>query len=313
MYDRALQAIVKAALEPEWEAHFEQNSYGFRPGRSTHDAIRKIKLCIQQKAKYVLDADISKCFDCIDHEALLNKLNIKGKVRQQIKAWLKSGVVDKGAFTAISEGTLQGGVISPLLANIALHGLENALIKLAKSLDLRIDNDRQMSWQNKVSSLSIVRYADNFVVFHADKTVAQRCRDTISECLLKVRLELKPEKTQLTHTLHPRLSKDGKAGFDFLGHHIQQFPVGKYRISRNQHKEPTGFNTIITPSQKASKVHQKEIGRLILKHRFTPQKALIKDLNPVIGGWTRYYTNSDAQTVGELSKQDNLSYLKLRR
>ena len=139
MYDRALQAVVKNTLEPEWEASFEPNSYGFRPGRSAHDAVMQIKFCIQHKAKYVLDADIAKCFDRIDHEALLIKLNIKGKVRQQIKSWLKSGVIDQRVFTATSEGTPQGGVISPLLArrfrgklppksslaNIALHGLEN--------------------------------------------------------------------------------------------------------------------------------------------------------------------------------------------
>src|ERR671933_414044 len=124
MYDRALQAVVKAALEPEWEAIFEPSSYGFRPGRSCHDAIKQIKNCIQCKAKYVLDADIAKCFDRINHEALLQKINQTGKVRQQIKAWLKSGVIDQGVFTATSEGTPQGGVISPLLANIALHGLE---------------------------------------------------------------------------------------------------------------------------------------------------------------------------------------------
>jgi RNA-directed DNA polymerase len=129
MYDRALQAVVKAALEPEWEAVFEPNSYGFRPGRSCHDAIKHIKNCIQSKAKFVLDADIAKCFDRINQEALLQKIKTKGKVRQQIKAWLKSGVIDQGAFTATSEGTPQGGVISPLLANIALHGLEQHIEK----------------------------------------------------------------------------------------------------------------------------------------------------------------------------------------
>ena len=92
MYDRALQAVVKAALEPEWEAIFEPNSYGFRPGRSCHDAIKQIKLCIQHKAKFVLDADIAKCFDRINHYELLQKLNIKSKVRRQVKSWLKSGV-----------------------------------------------------------------------------------------------------------------------------------------------------------------------------------------------------------------------------
>ena len=94
--DRALQGIVKAALEPEWEAHFESNSYGFRPGRSCHDAIRQIKLAIQTKTKYVLDADIAKCFDCIDHSTLLQKLGQTGTVRRQIKSWLKAGVIDQG-------------------------------------------------------------------------------------------------------------------------------------------------------------------------------------------------------------------------
>lgn len=127
MYDRALQGIVKAALEPEWEALFEANSFGFRPGRSCQDAIWTIKNAIKFKAKYVLDADIAKCFDRIKHKTLLEKLNIRGKVRQQIKSWLKSGVIDQGSFTAITEGTPQGGVISPLLANIALHGIEEKL------------------------------------------------------------------------------------------------------------------------------------------------------------------------------------------
>jgi RNA-directed DNA polymerase len=312
MYDRALQAVVKAALEPEWEAVFEPNSYGFRPGRSAHDAIKQIKNCIQTQAKFVLDADIAKCFDRINHEKLLQKLNIKGKVRQQIKSWLKAGVIDQGAFTATSEGTPQGGVISPLLANIALHGLEEALKKYAETINMRLPS-RRMSKKDKRQSLSVIRYADDFVVFHREKAVVQRCREIISDWLQKVGLELKPEKTRLTHTLNPELSEDGKAGFDFLGHHIQQYHAGKYRSDRNAEGRILGFDTLITPSKKASKAHQEVIGRIITKHRSSSQVALIKDLNPVIRGWTSYYTNSDAQTVGELSKQDNLTYLKLRR
>jgi RNA-directed DNA polymerase len=126
-------------------------------------------------------------------------------------------------------------------------------------------------------------------------------------------LELKPEKTRLTHTFKDELSEDGKAGFDFLGHHIQQYPAGKHRSSLNLNGEILGFNTLITPNKKSSKAHQEEIGRIIKKHRSSPQSALIRDLNPVIRGWTSFYTNSDAKTVGELSKQDNLTYLKLRR
>ncbi|GET35909.1 group II intron reverse transcriptase/maturase [Microseira wollei] len=313
MYDRALQAVFKAVLEPEWEAYFEPNSYGFRPGRSCQDAIKQIKSCIQQKAKFVLDADIAKCFDRIDHLALLQKLNIRGKVRQQIKAWLKSGVIDQGAFTATSLGTPQGGVISPLLANIALHGLEEKLKEMAESLDIKYPNGRNQCTRDKKFSLSIVRYADDFVVLHEDKTVVQRCRDLISEWLTGIGLELKPEKTRLTHTLNPEWSEDGDAGFDFLGHHIQQYPTGKYRSNRNSQGRILGFKTLITPTKKASKVHQEEIGRIIKKHRSSPQSALIKDLNPVIRGWTSYYSNSDASSTGELSRQDYLTYLKLRR
>ncbi len=135
----------------------------------------------------------------------------------------------------------------------------------------------------------------------------------ISEWLAEIGLELKPEKTRLTHTLKPEVSEDGKAGFDFLGHYVRQFPAGKYRSSKNLHGKLTGFNTLITPSEKASKVHLESVRRIITKHRSSPQSALIKDLNPVIRGWTSYYTNSDAKTVGELSKQDYLTYLKLRR
>jgi len=313
MYDRALQAVVKAALEPEWEATFEPNSYGFRPGRSCHDAIMQIKLCIQQKAKFVLDADIAKCFDRINHNELLRKLNMKGKVRRQIKSWLKSGVIDLGAFTATSEGTPQGGVISPLLANIALHGLE---IKINQEFPYMSHSGRKTWFHKKgeeFSTPNIIRYADDFVVLHGDKAVVQRCREIIAEWLVDIGLELKPEKTRLTHTFDKALSEDGKAGFDFLGHHIRQYPAGKHRSSLNSHGEILGFNTLITPNKKSSKAHQEEIGRIIKKHRSSPQTALIKDLNSVIRGWTSYFTKSDAKTVGELSKQDYLTYLKLRR
>jgi RNA-directed DNA polymerase len=104
-----------------------------------------------------------------------------------------------------------------------------------------------------------------------------------------------------------------KLAHDFLGHHIRQYPAGKHRSSLGTHGEILGFNTLINPNKKSSKAHQEEIGRIIKNHRLSPQVALIKDLNPVIRGWTSFYIKSDAQTVGELSKQDNLTYLKLRR
>ena len=123
MYDRALQSLVKLAIEPEWEVKFEPNSYGFRPGRSCHDAVGAIFNAIRYKTKFVLDADIAKCFDRIDHEALLRKLKTSATIRRQVRSWLKAGVMDSKQLFPTSEGTPQGGVISPLLANIALHGM----------------------------------------------------------------------------------------------------------------------------------------------------------------------------------------------
>src|SRR6266571_8189850 len=127
MFTRAQQALGKMALEPEWEARFEPNSYGFRPGRSCHDAIEAILNAVRYKPKYVFDADISGCFDNIDHSALLSKLNTYPALRHIVKMWLKAGVMDAGVFVSTEKGTPQGGVASPLLANIALHGMEQVI------------------------------------------------------------------------------------------------------------------------------------------------------------------------------------------
>ncbi|MDJ0719149.1 MAG: reverse transcriptase N-terminal domain-containing protein [Prochloraceae cyanobacterium] len=131
--DRTKQMLLKLALEPEWEAKFEPNSYGFRPGRSCHDALQGIYKNINKKPRFALDADISKCFDKINHSALLEKLNTKPSYTRQIKAWLSAGVIDfskwaeRKGYSNTNEGTPQGGVISPLLANVALHGMELVL------------------------------------------------------------------------------------------------------------------------------------------------------------------------------------------
>src|SRR6476620_45059 len=114
MYDRALQAVVKAGLEPEWEAKLEPNSYGFRPGRSCHDAIGAIFTAIHGQQKYVLDADIAQCFDRINHDALLKKLGTFPPIESLVRAWLKAGVLDGDSLFPTEEGTPQGGVISPL-------------------------------------------------------------------------------------------------------------------------------------------------------------------------------------------------------
>jgi RNA-directed DNA polymerase len=154
MKDRAEQALVKLALEPEWEARFEPNSYGFRPGRSCHDAIEAIFLAIRYKPKYVLDADIAKCFDRINHQALLAKLQTFSAMRRAIRAWLKAGVMDAGTLYPTDEGTPQGGIASPLLANIALHGLETAITG-AYPVHKKRDG-HQINWKPIV-----IRYADD--------------------------------------------------------------------------------------------------------------------------------------------------------
>jgi RNA-directed DNA polymerase len=134
-----LQSLVKLALEPEWEARFEPNSFGFRPGRSAHDTIKAIFNTIKFKPKYVLDADIAKCFDKINHNVLLSKLNTFPTICRQIRAWLKAGVIDFSEYALreksdniTSMGVPQGGTISPLLANIALHGMENRIKQVVR-------------------------------------------------------------------------------------------------------------------------------------------------------------------------------------
>ncbi|MEA5538914.1 group II intron reverse transcriptase/maturase [Limnoraphis robusta Tam1] len=293
MNDRALQALVKLALEPEWEARFEPNSYGFRPGRSCHDAIEAIFLSIKQKPKYVLDADIAKCFDRIDHETLIRKLNTFPTIRRQIRAWLKAGVMDGKQLFPTSEGTPQGGVISPLLANIALHGMEERIKQYAETMTGRKQANRQ--------NLCVIRYADDFVILHEDITVVQRCKEIISEWLQGMGLELKPSKTRLAHTLNQY--EQEKPGFDFLGFTIQQFPVGKYHSKQ-------GFKTIITPSKQKQKVHYDQIASVIKTHKAAPQAALISRLNPIIRGWANYYATVVSKVA--YTDIDNLTYQKLR-
>lgn len=301
MYDRALQALVKMALEPEWEAKFEPNSYGFRPGRSCHDAIEAIFLSIKHKPKFVLDADISKCFDKIDHSALLRKLNTFPTIRRQIKAWLKAGVMDNKQFQETFEGTPQGGVISPLLANIALHGMEKRVNQFATTLTLFYPHGKAMSTRDKIHSLTFVRYADDFVILHEDITVVQKCQIIISEWLRDMGLELKPSKTCLTHTLHGY--ENEKPGFDFLGFNIRQFPTGKYHSKQ-------GFKTIITPSEEKQRVHYERIAKVIDDHKQAPQKALIGRLSPIIRGWSNYY--STVVSKDAYNRLDDLVHSKLK-
>ncbi len=170
----------------------------------------------------------------------------------------------------------------------------------------------QVSWRDKVKSLTFVSYADDFVILHQDLEVIQRCREIVSEWLSDIGLELKPSKTRIAHTLKSELSEDGIAGFDFLGYNIRQLSAGKYVSARKTNKEILGFNTFITPNKNACKKHQEDIKRIIRKHKHSHQALLIRELNPVIRGWCNYYQFSDAHKVGELTIQDHLVHQKLR-
>ncbi|MGK7948441.1 MAG: group II intron reverse transcriptase/maturase [Xenococcaceae cyanobacterium] len=291
MRDRAVQALAKTALEPEWEAKFEGNSYGFRPGRSAHDAIEAIFNQIRCKSKFVLDADISKCFDQINHQKLLAKLNTFPKLRRQVRAWLKADICDyvKHERTPNHQGTPQGGVISPLLSNIALHGMENRI--------------------KQIKGASLIRYADDFVIIHESLQVLKQCQKIISDWLSPLGLELKPSKTKIVHTLNEL--EDNKPGFDFLGFNIRQYKVGKYQSGKKTNGETLGFKTIIKPSNESVRRHYEKISSTIGRLNQAPQVKLIKELNTIIRGWCNYFRTVCSKDI--FSRIQNLTYLRIRR
>jgi RNA-directed DNA polymerase len=295
MADRARQSLVKAALEPEWEARFEPNSYGFRPGRSCHDAIEAIFTALGHKAKYALDADIAKCFDRINHSALLAKLHTSPSLRRQLQAWLKAGVLDNGQLFPTTEGTMQGGNISPLLANVALHGLETV-----------IRDQFPRSGSRGFNSPNVIRYGDDFVVLHEDHKVVQQCQDLASAWLKMMGLELKPSKTRITHTL---AVSEGTPGFDFLGFHIRQYPAGKTKSGKDCRGRLQGFKTRITPSKAAIQRHVQHLREIVHRHRHAEQSTLIQRLNPLIIGWTQYYAHVASARV--FAKVHNSLYAML--
>lgn len=285
IHDRALQTLVKLALEPEWEARFEPNSYGFRPGRSCHDAIEAIFNATAHLEKYVLDADIAKCFDRINHDALLDKLNTGPKLRRQIKAWLKAGVLDNGELFPTERGTMQGGTISPLLANVALHGMEELLVQRFPT-----------KLHKRFYAPQVIRYADNLVVLHKDRAIIEQCQEVLAEWLRNMGLELKPSKTRIAHT---RNASEGEAGFAFLGFNIRQYPVGKTQSGKDTLGNRVGFKLFIKASKSSVKRHIHQLGETARRHQHKEQTRLIRALNSLIIGWSRYYSSVVSQDVFE--------------
>ena len=294
--DRAKQCLAKLALEPEWEAKFEPNSYGFRPGRSCHDAIEAIFTQLRHKERFVLDADIAKCFDQIDHDALVSKLNTFPLMEKQVKAWLKADIMEGYAnrpksVVASSEGTPQGGIVSPLLANIALHGLENHLkdwyVKEQRQLYCP---DTRQSKEQRAKELGVIRYADDFVVIAPYKGVIESAYKEIGCWLEHMGLELSSQKT------HIRSSYEG---FNFLGFNV--ITIKKDR----KHK----VKIHISRNSKAKLIDK--IGLLSCTRRAASSYQFIKELSPIIVGWGNYFKYCECSK--DFQQMDNRIFNILRK
>ena len=259
LLDRCHQARVKNALEPEWEARFEPRSYGFRPGRCCQDAAEALYNTLKGDSKrtWILDADLTAAFDKISHHFLLEQLG-GFPARDMIAGWLKAGVFEAGkGFAPTEQGTPQGGIISPVLLNVALHGLEDAAGVRYRS-GLNPDAVRG-------SSPAAVRYADDFTVCCHTRQQAESVRDKLTEWLAGRGLSLNEDKTRIVH-----LSE----GFDFLGWNFRRYPGGKL---------------LIKPSRAAIRKHRRRLADETRRLRGANAKAIIAALNPVIRGWTLYH------------------------
>jgi len=257
--DRALQALAASALEPEWEARFEPRSYGFRPGRGCHDAIVAIHTSAsRQDARrlWVLDADLEAAFDRLSHDHILRSLGTF-PARELVRRWLKAGVMEDGRVTLTREGVPQGGVISPVIMNVALHGMEQAA-------GVRY-------WEGGATLRAVpgtpvlVRYADDLAVLCASRVQAEQVRERLAGWLEPRGLAFNEAKTRIVH-----LSQ----GFDFLGFSIRRYPNGKL---------------LTKPSKEAMRRIRERLSAEATAMRGANTDALIARLNPVITGWAAYY------------------------
>lgn len=270
--DRCRQAMVKNALEPEWEARFEPLSYGFRPGRSCQDAIGRIFRIARPNSKkcWIVDADIKGAFDNISHDTILEE--IKGfPARELIKQWLKAGIMEEGVFANTDKGTPQGGVISPLLANIALTGCEQAI---------GVTYGQANGYTVIKSPRALVRYADDFVIFTESKADAEAALQEIAHWLKSRGLEISEEKTRIKHI---------DDGFDFLGFNIRQYPEGGTDKKK----------LLIKPSKEAVKKLKQRLKAEWVDLIGKPAHTTWVTLNPILRGWSNYYRGVVSQETFE--------------
>ena len=257
--DRVLQARVVNALDPEWEARFEPKSYGFRPGRGCHDAIESIYKTVAGKAAHrlwVLDADLAAAFDRIDHSHLLAALGTF-PARGLVEQWLRAGVVDMGRLAPTEEGTPQGGVISPLLLNVALHGMEEAA-------GVRYRRAGVHAGKTVPGSPVVVRYADDLVAMCASRDEADEVKARLAAWMAPRGLVFNEDKTRVVHL---------DDGFNFLG-----FNIRRYR-----------GKLLIKPSKAALRRIRERLAAEMKALRGANANAVLQRLNPIIRGWSAYY------------------------
>lgn len=260
MYDRAMQALYALALDPVSEVTADTKSFGFRKGRSCQEACEYIFAALSRKvsAEWVLEGDIKGCFDHISHEWLIENIPMDKSV---LKQFLKAGFVFENELFPTDDGTPQGGVISPILANMALDGMQERLVN---HFDLSAKGEISAFVHNK-SKVNLVRYADDFIVTAATKEIAEEAKELIRNFLKTRGLELSEEKTTITHI---------NDGFDMLGWTFRKFK-GKL---------------IVKPSKKSIKNFVASLSETILKRgKAWKQEVLIEKLNQQIRGWTNYH------------------------
>ena len=278
MLDRAMQALHLLALEPASESTSDPNSYGFRQNRSTHDAMGQLFVSLSKKAsaEWVLEADIKGCFDHIGHDWLLRNACTDTDV---LRKWLKAGVVDKGRLAPTDEGTPQGGIISPTLANVTLNGLESGLIA---HLGVRFGKTKARSLK-----VNVVRYADDFVITGISKEVLENeVKPWVVEFLAVRGLQLSEEKTRIVHI---------DEGFDFLGWNFRKYS-GKL---------------LIKPSKKNVQAFYCKVKEVISGNKTARQESLIRLLNPMLRGWSNYHRPVVAKEA--LSRMDHLIFRAIWR
>lgn len=256
MKDRAMQALYLMALDPVSETIADPKSYGFRRERSTADAIESCFRALAKKrsATWVLEVDIEGCFDNIDHTWLINNVPIDRKV---LKAWLKSGIMENRKYSRSECGTPQGGIISPVLANLALDGMSQ-LLQADKTL--------------KGKKVNLIRYADDFIITGESKELLEQNVKPKIEAFLQIRgLTLSKSKTKVTYI---------DDGFDFLGQNVRKYPDGKL---------------LIKPSQKGCGNLLAKVKKTIRANRTASQETLIRKLNPILRGWYNYHRHVVSQ------------------